>query len=162
MRTCVACREMERGFTTIDKKAVQPCCVHCLIEDQVRRTPDALAVVYQDSCLTYRELDRRARDLAKPWGIGPEVLVGLYMPRCQQIVIYLLAILKAGGAFVPRDPTYLQERLHSMLSDAAISIVLTHRPLQAAPIPAPRISATFSIHQAPLAGPWSMPLLPTA
>lgn len=117
------------------EQAEQACCVHRLIEEQVGRTPDAVAVVYQDACLTYREVERRAACLAarlQDLGIGPETLVGLYMERCLEMVISLLAVLKAGGAFVPLDPTYPQERLHYVLTDAGVSVVLTRRALRAA------------------------------
>ena len=84
-------------------------CLHQLFEAQVERTPDAVAVVYEDQRLTYRELDRRANQLAhylRARGVGPEVLVGLCVERSLEMMIGLLGILKAGGAYVPLDPSY--------------------------------------------------------
>ena len=89
-------------------------CVHELFELQVERTPDAIAVVYEDQQLSYGELNRRANQLAhclRALGVGPEMLVGLLLERSLEMVVGLLGILKAGGAYVPLDPTYPQERL---------------------------------------------------
>src|SRR5262245_18884663 len=89
-------------------------CLHEVFEAQVERTPDAIAVEYADQQLTYRELNRRANQLAhslRALGVGPEVLVGLYVERSIAMLIGLLGILKAGGAYVPLDVVYPQERL---------------------------------------------------
>lgn len=107
-------------------------CLHSLFEDQVERTPDALAIVYENEQLTYRELNARANQLARylcQVGVGPGVLVGLYMERSLFMVIGLLGILKAGGAYVPLDPSYPSERLSFMLEDAGISLLLTQHHL---------------------------------
>ena len=112
-------------------------CVHHLFEAQVERTPDAVAVVFEDQQLTYRELNARANQLAhylKKQGVGPEVLVGICMERSLEMVIGLLAILKAGGAYVPLDPEYPQERLEFMIRDTGIRLLLTqHRLVQSLP-----------------------------
>jgi len=74
-----------------------------LFEEQVKRAPEAVAVVFEDHALTYRELDARANRLAhylRRRGVGPEVLVGLFVERSLEMVVGLLAILKAGGAYV--------------------------------------------------------------
>ena len=95
-------------------------CIHQLIEAQVERTPDAVAVVFEDEQLTYRELDRRANQLAhhlRGLGVGPEVLVGICVERSLEIVVGLLGILKAGGAYVPLDPEYPKDRIAFMLED---------------------------------------------
>lgn len=102
-------------------------CVHELFEAQVERTPDAVAVVFEDECLTYRELNARANQLAhvlRGCGVGPDMLVGICMQRSPELVIGLLGILKAGGAYLPLDPTYPRERLEFMLRDAAAQHVV--------------------------------------
>ena len=107
-------------------------CLHQLVEAQVERTPDRLAVVYQDETLTYRELNRKADQLARylrASGVGPEVLVGICVERSIEMVVGLLGILKAGGAYVPLDPGYPRERLAFMLSDAQPPVLLTQQRL---------------------------------
>ncbi|HEY0735912.1 MAG TPA: amino acid adenylation domain-containing protein, partial [Herpetosiphonaceae bacterium] len=108
--------------------------VHQLIEQQAARTPEAVAVVFGAEQLTYRELDRRANQLAhhlRALGVGRDVPVGLCMERSLHLVIGILGILKAGGAYVPLDPHYPAERLELMLSSAQAPVVLT-APSQAA------------------------------
>ncbi|MBU6346822.1 MAG: amino acid adenylation domain-containing protein, partial [Cyanobacteria bacterium REEB494] len=103
-------------------------CIHTLFEEQVERTPDAVAVVFEEAQLTYAELNARANQLAhtlQGLGVGPDVLVGLCVERSLEMVVGLLGILKAGGAYVPLDPTYPAERLAFMLEDAAVSVLLT-------------------------------------
>jgi aspartate racemase len=89
-------------------------CIHQLFEAQVERTPDAVAVVFEDQQLTYRQLNARANQLARylqGLGVGPEVLVGICVERSLEMVVGLLGVLKAGGAYVPLDPAYPTERL---------------------------------------------------
>jgi amino acid adenylation domain-containing protein len=108
-------------------------CIHELFEAQVEETPDAVAVVFGDQQLTYRELNRRANQLAhylRKLGVGPDVLVGICMERTIEMVVGLLGILKAGGAYVPLDPAYPAERLAFMLQDAGISLVLSQKKLE--------------------------------
>jgi len=108
-------------------------CVHQLIEQQVHRTPEAPAVVFEDQQLTYREVNCRANQLAhalQARGVGPEVLVGVCLERSLDLVVALLAILKAGGAYVPLDPTYPAERLAYMIQDAQLPLVLTQERLR--------------------------------
>ncbi|MEG4111235.1 MULTISPECIES: amino acid adenylation domain-containing protein [unclassified Microcoleus] len=107
-------------------------CIHQLFEAQVEQTPDAMAVVYEDKQLTYRELNGRANQLAhylQKLGVGPEVLVGIFVERSLEMMVGLLAILKAGGAYVPLDPAYPKERLGFMLSDSQVSVLLTQEKL---------------------------------
>jgi len=107
-------------------------CVHEIFEEQVRRTPHAVAVVYEGESLTYAELNGRANQLARYLinrGVGPDQLVGVCIERSLGMVIGLLGILKAGGAYVPLDPTYPTERLTYMLEDAAPQLVLTQGEL---------------------------------
>ena len=93
-------------------------CVHQLFEEQVKRTPETVAVVFEDQQLTYRELNSQANQLAhylKKLGVGPETLVGICVERSLEMIVGLLGILKAGGAYVPLDPGYPKERLGFML-----------------------------------------------
>jgi amino acid adenylation domain-containing protein len=103
-------------------------CLHQLIEQQAEQTPDAIAVVFEDTSLTYWELNSQANYLAHRLlreDVGPDVLVGVCMERSLELVVALLAVLKAGGAYVPLDPELPQERLAFLLEDAQISVVLT-------------------------------------
>jgi len=107
-------------------------CVHELFAEQVKRTPDAVALVFEDQTLTYRELDERANHLAgelHDWGVGPDVRVGVCLRRSLDMVIGLLGILKAGGCYVPLDPTYPAERLKFMLEDSQAPVLLTQKSL---------------------------------
>nr|AYM54552.1 protease do [Racemicystis crocea] len=107
-------------------------CIHDLIEAQAQRTPEATAVTLGSNTLCYAELDRRANQLAhhlRRLGVGPEVLVGLYVERSLEMIVGLLGILKAGGAYVPLDPSYPRERLAFMLKDSRASVLLTHSRL---------------------------------
>ncbi|CAG0937718.1 fengycin family lipopeptide synthetase D [Thermoflexales bacterium] len=103
-------------------------CVHDLFEEQVERTPDAVAVMFKDKYLTYRELNRRATQLAhhlQKLGVGPDVLVGIYLERSLDMVIGLLGTWKAGGAYVPLDPAYPKDRLAFVLQDTQMGVLLT-------------------------------------
>ncbi|MEH2072599.1 MAG: amino acid adenylation domain-containing protein [Nostoc sp.] len=107
-------------------------CIHQLFEEQVEKTPNAVAVVFESEQLTYRELNNRANQLAhylQELGVKPEVLVGICVERSLEMAIGLLAILKAGGAYIPLDPMYPPERLTFMLENANIFVLLTHKCL---------------------------------
>nr|CAQ48259.1 MicA protein [Planktothrix prolifica NIVA-CYA 98] len=109
-------------------------CIHQLFEAQVERTPDAIAVVFENQQLTYTELNGRANQLAhylQSLGVGPEVLVGIAVERSFEMIVGLLGILKAGGAYVPLDPDYPTERLQFMLEDSQVSLLLTQQHLLA-------------------------------
>jgi amino acid adenylation domain-containing protein/thioester reductase-like protein len=106
--------------------------IHHLFEAQVERTPNNIAVVFENQKLTYAELNARANQLAhylQKLGVKPEVLVGLYLERSLEMLVAILAILKAGGAYVPLDPTYPKERLSFILADAQTPILLTQKNL---------------------------------
>jgi len=107
-------------------------CIHQLFEEQVERTPNAVAVVFDNKQLTYHELNGRANQLAhylRSLGVGTDVLVGLCVERSLEMLVALLAILKAGGAYVPLDPEYPQERLQFMLEDAQLGVLLIQKQL---------------------------------
>jgi surfactin family lipopeptide synthetase A len=108
-------------------------CVYELFEVQAERTPEAIAVVFENKQLTYRELNERANQLAhhlRKLGVGPDTLVGISVERSLEMVLGLLGILKAGGAYVPMDPEYPKERLALILEDAEITFVLTQHGLR--------------------------------
>ncbi|BAY46081.1 amino acid adenylation domain-containing protein [Scytonema sp. HK-05] len=107
-------------------------CIHKLFEQQVEKTPHAVAVVFEDKQLTYQQLNNRANQLAhylQTLGVGPDVLVGICIERSLEMVVGLLGILKAGGAYVPLDPEYPQERLEFMLEDTQTPVLLTQEKL---------------------------------
>ncbi len=103
-------------------------CVHELFEEQAERTPERVAVEFEGEQLSYRELNRRANQVAnylRKKGVGPEVLVGICVERSLEMVVGLVGILKAGGAYVPLDPSYPAERLSYMMEDSGIELLLT-------------------------------------
>ncbi|HEX6746468.1 MAG TPA: amino acid adenylation domain-containing protein [Longimicrobium sp.] len=113
-------------------------CIHELFEAQVRRTPDAVALVHADEALTYAELNARANRLARrlvALGAGPERIVALALERGVEMVVALLAVNKAGAAFLPVDPAYPAERRRWMLERSAARLILTTSAL-AADLPA--------------------------
>ena len=103
-----------------------------LFAAQAERTPDAVAVVFEDSSLSYAALDRQANQLAhrlRKYGVGPESVVGLCLNRSLEMIVGLLGILKAGAAYLPLDPDYPAERLCFMLSDSHACLLLTSSAL---------------------------------
>jgi amino acid adenylation domain-containing protein len=103
-------------------------CLHELFEAQVDRSPQALAVVFEDQRLSYRELNDRANQLAhylRGQGVKADTLVGLCVERSLEMVVGILGILKAGGAYVPLEPSYPRERLEYMIADSSPALVLT-------------------------------------
>ena len=101
--------------------------IHTMFEEQVK-TPEAIAASYENEQITYKELEKRANQLAhylQKHGVGPESLVGVYMERSLQMMIALLGILKSGAAYVPLDPTYPESRLRYILEDAGIEVLVT-------------------------------------
>ena len=103
-------------------------CIHELFEGQVTRTPEAVAVVFDEARVSYRELNRRANQLAhylRRLGVGPEMRVGILLDRSLEMIIVMLGVLKAGGAYVPLDPRYPAERQAFMIEDAALKVLIT-------------------------------------
>jgi amino acid adenylation domain-containing protein len=106
--------------------------IHELFEQQAERTPDAIALIFDDQQVSYRELNERANQLAhhlRHLGVEPESLVAICVERSVEMVVGLLGILKAGGAYVPLDAAYPEERLRFMLEDAQVSVLLTQQHL---------------------------------
>ena len=102
--------------------------LHQLFEQQVERTPDAVAVAFEQQHLTYAELNARANQVAhhlRAQGVGPDVLVAIQIERSIEMIVGLFGILKAGGAYVPLDPAYPQERVALILNDSGAQILLT-------------------------------------
>src|SRR6185503_9679422 len=107
--------------------------LHRLFEAQAAATPDALALVFGAERLTFAELNARANRLARrlvALGVGPESIVALALERSVEMVVALLAVNKAGGAFLPIDPAYPAERRRWMLEDSAARLVLTTAALE--------------------------------
>ncbi|MGD2093291.1 MAG: amino acid adenylation domain-containing protein, partial [Candidatus Aminicenantes bacterium] len=106
--------------------------IHQLFETRAAQTPGAIAVVLENACLTYRELNHRANQFAwyLRWhGVEPEVVVGICMERCLEMMVGLMGILKAGGAYIPLDPAHPRERLRFILEDARAPVLLTQEHL---------------------------------
>jgi amino acid adenylation domain-containing protein len=120
----------------------QTACVHELIANWARKTPDAIAVTCGDTRLTYAELNGKANRLARhlqSLGVGPDHLVALCLPRSPDMIIAMLAVMKAGGAYVPMDPTYPKERLSFILKDTAAQVLVTQRALADSIPPTPHL-----------------------
>ncbi|NEP00376.1 MAG: AMP-binding protein, partial [Symploca sp. SIO2E9] len=108
--------------------------IHQLFEAQVERTPDTIAVVFENQQLTYRELNAKANQLAsylRSLGVEAETLVGICVESSLKTMVGLLGILKAGGAYVPLDPSYPQQLLEFMLNDTQVAVLLTQQKLAA-------------------------------
>ncbi len=108
-------------------------CLHELFEQQVERSPEAVAVVFEGQRLSYRELNEQANQLAhylRAEGVGPDVVVGLCVERSVEMVVGIIGILKAGGAYLPLDASYPQERLDYMIEDSRPAVVLTQSWLE--------------------------------
>ena len=107
-------------------------CIHHLFEERAAQRPDRTAVIFEETRLTYGELDSRANQLAnylRKLGVGPETFVGLCVDRSIEMVIGILGIQKAGGAYVPLDPSYPKDRLAFILEDIDAKVLLTEEHL---------------------------------
>ncbi|MCG7756954.1 MAG: amino acid adenylation domain-containing protein, partial [Nitrosomonas sp.] len=119
-------------WNKIKASCLQDECIHELFERQAKHQPQAIAVTYEDKQLTYGELNARANRIAhglRARGVGSEVLVGLFFERSLEMVIGILGVLKAGGAYLPIDPNYPQERIAFMIEDAKPKVMLTQSAL---------------------------------
>ncbi|MGB8507384.1 MAG: amino acid adenylation domain-containing protein, partial [Pyrinomonadaceae bacterium] len=127
-------RQLTTEWNETKADYAQDSCIHELFEDRVERTPEATALVYEGRALSYAELNARANQLAhflRTRGVGPEFIVGLCLERSHELVVALLATLKAGGAYLPLDPNYPPQRLRYMVEDAGCRLVLTMKALAA-------------------------------
>jgi amino acid adenylation domain-containing protein/non-ribosomal peptide synthase protein (TIGR01720 family) len=104
--------------------------LQAMFEDQVRKTPNQIAVIFEDQQITYRELNEKANQLAHyllaQCDIKPDTLIGLCLARSEQLLIAILAVLKSGGAYVPMDPNYPEERIEYLLQDTETACLLTN------------------------------------
>jgi amino acid adenylation domain-containing protein len=126
-------RQVLYEWNQTQKEWSGPACLHELFEKQALRTPHALAVAYEDSSLTYAELNIQANRLAhylRELGVRPDARVAICLERSLEMVVGLLAVLKAGGAYVPLDAAYPAERLRYMVADSAPVVLLTRGDLQ--------------------------------
>ncbi|MHA4812573.1 amino acid adenylation domain-containing protein, partial [Flavitalea flava] len=124
-----------------------------LFIEQVRRTPDAAAVIFGEESLSYRELDERSNRLGhylRGKGVKEETLIGICMDRSPNLVISILGILKAGGAYVPIDPVYPASRIRYILEDTGISIIVCSQDL--APLFSDRILVCMDSNWEKIAG----------
>ena len=121
-------RQLLDSWNATQASAPREKTLHALFAEQVKRTPERIALKHGDEQLTYAQLDARANRLAhclRKKGVGPDVLVGLYFERGVDLVVAILAILKAGGAYLPFDPLYPPDRITFMLEDAQPRVLLT-------------------------------------
>lgn len=122
-------RHRFRSLVSSEARPVRQC-IHKLFESQVEQTPNATALIFENQRWSYRELNHRANQLAhhlQQLGVKPEVLVGIFVERSMEMLVALLGVLKAGGGYVPLDPTYPQERLAFMLEDTRAAVLLTQK-----------------------------------
>ena len=146
-------QRLTHDWNPVDAPFEQALCIHQMIARQAEATPDALAVTFANTRLSYSEVDGRANRLAHQlieMGVGPEVRVGVAMPRSEHLLIALLAVLKAGGAYVPLDPDYPAERLAYMLDDSRARVLLTEQSV-AATLSVPAETAVLMLDQLDLA-----------
>ncbi len=134
LRMLTTAEEMQLllGWNDTQLDQTPSACIHELFEKQAAKTPDAVALISEDTSLTYAELNERANQFAhhlRSLGVGPEQLVGVCLQRSVDLVAALLAVLKAGGAYVPIDPAYPRARLAFMLEDAEIKVLITQESL---------------------------------
>ena len=126
-------RQLLVDFNQTAEAEINTLCLHELVEAQVERTPDAVAVQFEEQQLTYRELDRRANRLARYLqrkGVAADTRVAIFVERSLEMVVGMLGILKAGGAYVPLDSEYPTERLALMLRDSGARVIVTQARLK--------------------------------
>ena len=123
-----------RSWNQVQREYPDRLCVHALFEAQVRATPQAIALLFEGESVTYEQLNGMANVLARKLqmlGIKPDVPAAIYLPRSLEMVVAVLAVLKAGGPYLPLDPTNPEERLHYMLEQGGARVVLTSAELKA-------------------------------
>jgi amino acid adenylation domain-containing protein len=121
-------RQVVEEWNRTERAYPRGVCIHDLFQAQVRQRPEAVALVWDTTRLSYAELDARANQLAhrlRGLGVGPESRVGVLLERGVDLIVSILAVLKAGGAYVPLDPGYPAERLRMMLDDSSVRVLLS-------------------------------------
>jgi len=124
--------QLLREWNETEREYAGAKCLHEGFEEQVAKTPDAIAVVYEQEQLSYRELNGRANQLAHylaRLGVGPETLVGICLERSLELMVAVLGVLKAGGGYLPLDPGLPRQRLSLMLADSEAPVLLTQEDL---------------------------------
>lgn len=124
--------ELLIGWNDTNRDYPRDKCIHRWVEEQVEKTPDAIAVLFEETKLTYGELNQRANHLAHyliGLGVGPEIRVGICVERSLELIIGILGILKAGGAYVPLDPCFPKERMAFICEDTRIPVLLSQERL---------------------------------
>ncbi|WP_162265421.1 AMP-binding protein, partial [Abyssisolibacter fermentans] len=119
-------------FNNTELKYIKEKTIQELFEEQVEKTPENVAVVFEEKHLTYRELNNRANQLARllrEKGVEPNTIVGIIVERSVEMLIGIMGILKAGGAYLPIDPNYPDKRKEFIFSDSDIDIVLAQEHL---------------------------------
>ncbi|MDD4494335.1 MAG: amino acid adenylation domain-containing protein [Eubacteriales bacterium] len=119
-------------FNDTDAEYPKDKTIHVMFEEQVLRTPDKTALVFENVSMSYKELNGRANSLAKLLrnkGVKPDQIIGLLARQSIEMVVGILGILKAGGAYLPIDPDYPAERIKYMLEDSEVKLLLTHEGL---------------------------------
>ena len=122
--------QLLRGWNDTAVSLPSPALMHRLFEAQVAKTPEAIALIAGKEQLTFAELNAQANQLAhylRTLGLLPEQMVGLYLERSVDMLLAMLATLKAGGTYLPLDPSYPQARLAYMLADSETAVLLTHQ-----------------------------------
>ena len=123
-------KKIIRDWNQTEKAYLEHKTIHQLFEEQVNRTPNHIAVVYEDTQLTYSELNQRANQLAhylrQSYAIQGDDLIALCLDRSEQMLIAILAVLKSGAAYVPMDPGYPEERVVHILRDTQAKVVLAN------------------------------------
>ncbi|NDB86315.1 MAG: hypothetical protein EB127_27005, partial [Alphaproteobacteria bacterium] len=124
-------KEIVFDWNKTDKAYPRDKTIQRLFEEQVERSQESIAVVYEEKQLTYKELNEKANQLAhyliNQYRVEPDTLIALCLDRSEHMLIGILAVLKAGGAYVPMDPNYPDERIRYILSDTKSIVVLTNR-----------------------------------
>src|SRR6516164_9331823 len=122
----------DSGCSPLSTDCPRDPCLHELIEAQVERSPESVALLFEQQTLSYREMNARANQVAhhlRALGVRTDVPVGICMEHSPEMVLALLGILKAGGAYVPLDPAYPKDRLAFMLADSRVPVLVTQRRL---------------------------------
>jgi amino acid adenylation domain-containing protein len=125
-------RKLLLGWNNTDREWTEPRCLPQLIEAQVGRTPTRVAATFEESSLAYAQLNSKANQLAnflRSKGVGPDALIGIAVERSLDMLVATLAVLKAGGAYLPLDPEYPPERIAFMLEDSGASVLVTQEDL---------------------------------
>ncbi|MCP3933659.1 MAG: amino acid adenylation domain-containing protein [Bacteroidetes bacterium] len=117
-----------KGWNDTEIKYFERNGIHSLFEDQVEKTPEEIAIIYDNNSLSYREFNKRANMLAHflmDKGVCTKAPVGIFMERSIELIVAIYGIVKAGGAYVPLDPDYPENRLSYMIEDTCVPIILT-------------------------------------